>query len=284
MSRTVIVSLGLIISLGLLNYLVWQSVVQADPTSLKINFLNIGQGDAILIQLPTGEDILIDGGPDNTVLTALGQILPIWDRELDLVVATHLDADHITGLISVLQNYRVAEILTPSFYGDTVVAKTWENVIANAQKINYADSTDDYTWGEVTWDTLWPLPDADFSNNSDNANSTVANLIYGQHTILLTADIDADVENDLVALYPGLRAEILKVGHHGSKYSSTQAFLQSIHPDVAVISVGKNSYGHPAPETLQRLMEVGAQIYRTDQDGTIKVILSGQQLQITTDG
>ena len=92
MSRTVIVSLGLIISLGLLNYLVWQSVVQADPTSLKINFLNIGQGDAILIQLPTGEDILIDGGPDNTVLTALGQILPIWDRELDLVVATHLDA------------------------------------------------------------------------------------------------------------------------------------------------------------------------------------------------
>ena len=284
MSRTVIVSLGLIISLGLLNYLIWQPVVQADPTSLKVNFLDVGQGDAILIQLPTGEDILVDGGPDDTVLTVLGQILPIWDRELDLVVATHLDADHITGLVSVLQNYQVGEVLTPAFDSDTAIAKTWGQVMTKAKKINYADATDDYVWGDVTWDTLWPLPDADFSQDSDNANSTIANLIYKQHTVLLTADADANVEDNLLALYPGLRAEILKVGHHGSKYSSAQTFLQNIHPSIAVISVGKNSYGHPAIETLERLALVGVQVYRTDQNGTIKLILSGELTQIITDG
>lgn len=264
--------------------MIWQSVAQADPTVLKINFLDVGQGDAILIQLPTGEDILVDGGPDDTVLTELGKILPIWDREIDLVVATHLDSDHIAGLISVVENYQVLEVLTPAFQGDTAVAKTWNNSLNKIPKVNYAESTDDYIWGDVVWDTLWPLPDADFSQDSDNNNSTIANLIYKQHTVLLTADADANVENNLLALYPGLNAEILKVGHHGSKYSSNQTFLQSIHPSIAVISVGKNSYGHPAVETLERFTTIDTQVYRTDQDGTIKLILSGESIQISTDG
>lgn len=265
---------GILAVLILANYLLWTAVGEADSSTLRIDFLNVGQGDAILIRTPTQQKILIDGGPNDSVLSELGKILPVWDRNLDLVVATHLDADHIAGLVSVLERYRVGEVLTPPIpVADTTsTIQAWQDSLSLIQNINYADSSDDYQWGAVTWDTLWPLPGTVGTSETTNEYSIVAEVQFEGNSLLLTADITADVEQTLINLYPGLTAEVLKVAHHGSKFSSTALWLQMIHPETAIISVGKNSYGHPSTDTLNRLQIAGADVYRTDQGGTIEVI------------
>jgi len=277
---------GILAVLILANYLLWGAVGKANSPTLRIDFLNVGQGDAILIRTPTQQKILVDGGPNDSVLGELGKILPVWDRSLDLVVATHLDADHITGLVSVLERYRVSEVLTPPIpeTDTTSTVREWQTALLSVQNINYADSSDDYQWGETTWDTLWPLPGAVETSETTNEYSIVAEVQFEEISLLLTADITANVEQTLINLYPGLAAEVLKVAHHGSKYSSSALWLQTIHPETTVISVGKNSYGHPSIDTLNRLQTIGADVYRTDQDGTIEVIFEDSGYWVKKDG
>ena len=276
--------LGLLAVLVLANYLIWVAVSEASDQNLRIDFLDVGQGDAILLRTPTGEDILIDGGPDDSVLAELGKILPIWDHTLDLVVATHTDADHITGLVSVLKRYQVKEVLTPLPSKSTNIGAAWQQAITQGPVVNYVDASDDYQWGDVVWDTLLPLSSSDTISADANNASIVAKLTYEGNSMLLTGDMEASAEKLLMQIYPATSAEILKVAHHGSKYSSSALLLQAVHPAVAVISVGKNSYGHPSPETLSRLQAVGASIYRTDLSGTIEVIFNDQGYWIKADG
>jgi len=263
--------------------LLWVAVGEANNQNLRVTFLNVGQGDAILIRTPTQENILIDGGPDDSVITELGKNLPLWDRELDLVIATHHDADHITGLLTVLREYQVKEVLTLAISSTTKINSDWQEVLKQVPVVNWADITDDYQWGAVVWDTIWPLTST-AENYQGNNSSIVGELSFYSSQILLTGDIEAPTESAITQLYPGLTADILKVAHHGSRFSSTAGFLQTIQPQAAVILVGKNSYGHPHPETLDRLLVVKSDVYRTDQDGTIEVILEKSGYWIKADG
>jgi len=260
------------------------AVGEAAAHSLRVYFLNVGQGDAILLRTPTGEDILIDGGPDDSVLAELGKILPVWDTTLDLVVATHTDADHITGLVSVLKRYQIKEVLTPPPGRSTSISAAWQQAIMQGPIINYVDAADDYQWGDVSWDTLLPLSSIDIVSTDTNNTSIVAKLTYESNSLLLTGDMEAPAESLFMQIYPALSAEILKVAHHGSKNSSNTLWLQMINPEIAVISVGKNSYGHPSPDTLGRLQAVGADIYRTDQNGTIEMIFTDNGYSVKANG
>jgi len=277
--------LWLLATLSLGNFLVWQATSFFDG-KLHIYFFNVGQGDAILIRTPNRQTILVDGGPDDAVIKLIDRYLPIWRREIDLVVATHPEADHITGLVDLLKlkRLKVDRILTLLTVKDTAISQEWTKQLSeNDYNVDYASASSDYNFGSVSWDTLYPLNFADGNNVNDSA--IVAQLIYQQYQLLLTADISSGTETIIDDIYgDALKSEILKVGHHGSKSSSAQNFLQLVRPKVAAISVGKNSYGHPADETLARLQNAGADIYRTDLDDTIEVIFADNGYIVKTNG
>lgn len=262
--------------LGLLfvaNYFLWQAVVFAQDDKLHIYFLDVGQGDAILIRTPNHKNILIDGGPDNSVLHQLFKVLPIWDRQIDLMVLTHPQADHVTGLLEVLDRFKVKEILATFAEYPTKTNQEWLTKVSNhGCVLNWADASDDYYFREVYWDTLWPI-DLDSASDDINEDSVTAKVSYGDYSILLTGDIGFSTESELLDTHSDIDSTVLKVGHHGSRYASSEEFLFAVKPEIAVITVGENSYGHPSADTLNRLNNVGADIYRTDLDGLVEIII-----------
>jgi competence protein ComEC len=239
---------------------------------LMVEFLDVGQGSSALILAPEGKQVLIDGGPGDTVLARLGEEMPLFDKKIELVILTHPDSDHISGLIEVLKRYGVEQILETGIADNTAEYKEWNDLIAQknipvifaavGQKIKIAQN--------LELDILYPfgkINGQDFSDKT-NASSIVAKLIYGQNSFLFTGDAEKDTEWILDFSQIDLRADILVVGHHGSKNSTTAEFLAAVAPRLAVISVGaKNKYGHPAPEILERLK--GLDILRTDLAGNI---------------
>lgn len=261
------------------NYFVWQAVWQFSDEKLHIYFLDVGQGDAILIRTPDHHNILVDGGPNDSLIQTLGNILPVWDREIDLLVLTHPQADHVTGLFSVLERFKINEILATFVDYDTQTNQEWLNRVLNGEyKVNYASASDDYYFGEVFWDTLWPI-DSGFIDDI-NEGSIVAQVIYGDYSVLLTGDMGFTTESRLLEIYSNIDSTVLKVGHHGSRYASSEEFLSAIKPEVAVISVGQNGYGHPSDDTLNRLGDVGADVYRTDIHGNIEIVFSKESYTV----
>jgi competence protein ComEC len=251
------------------NLYIWQGVSVKASSTPAIYFLNVGQGDAILIT--SGEhQILIDGGPDSSVIAELSKIMPAWDRTIDLVVLTHAHADHLTGLFSVLERYRVGEVLATFAEYDSSLNREWlSEVKKSGAKLNYVDPADDYYFDDLYIDTLLPLTSSTQSSDV-NEDSIVLRVNGKNSSALLVGDAGFNIEDSLLKIYPQINADILKVGHHGSKYSSSISFLERIDATSAVISVGENSYGHPSPDTLDRLNQVGAKVYRTDKNSTVK--------------
>ena len=255
------------------NYFLWQAVAFAYDNKLYIYFFDVGQGDSILIRTPNNKNILIDGGPNSSVLPQLFKVLPIWNRQIDLMVLTHPQADHVTGLLEVLNRFKVKEILATFAEYPTKTNQEWLTKVSNHDCIlNWADASDDYYFGEVYWDTLWPI-DLNFTSSDINEDSVTARISYGDFSILLTGDIGFLTESKLLDIYSDINSTVLKVGHHGSRYASSEEFLFAVKPEVAVITVGRNSHGHPAADTLNRLDDIGADIYRTDMDGLIEIII-----------
>jgi len=246
-----------------------------EPRNLEIDFLDVGQGDAVLIKTPGGQNVLIDGGPDKTVVKRLAENLPWWDKQIDLMVLTHPHDDHVTGLIEVLKRYRVKRILYTGVTHNAPNYLTWlKTVQAKKAPLTIIDKTQTITLGEkVKMEILYPDQSLLNKTLSDlNDSSIVIKLVYGQNKFLLTGDAGLEVEKMLLAGGADLTAEVLKVGHHGSEYSSSQEFLDKIKPGVAVIPVGKdNDFGHPNLRIIKRLERSGARIYRTDEKGTIKI-------------
>lgn len=255
---------------------------------LHVYFLNVGQGDSILLQTPSGKHILVDGGPQQNVLKELNSTLPFFDRTIDDVVLTHPDRDHIEGLIYVLKRYQVKHVLFTGAYNRSPFAKEFLALIREKNiPMTIADETSDLIFDDgVRFDVLYPFHQVlGFTLNTNNT-SIIANLHYGSHAVLLTGDSEAEEE---VRLMDGLRAthresdldtELLKVGHHGSNTSSSPAFLQMSSPNYAVISCGKdNPYHHPHPSTLKKLEQVHAQIFRTDLQGRIEFIFSKNKIE-----
>lgn len=251
------------------------SIASQKDGLLKIYFLDVGQGDAIFIEAPNGNQVLIDGGPDGKVIQELGKVMPFNDRSIDLLVLTHPDADHINGLIQVLERYEVGHILENHINRKTPAYDEWNSLKHEAQitEVSFGQ--------EITLDEgvgLWVLYPVDSSTEQSktNNNSIVLKLVYGENALLLTGDIEAKVERELVARGINIDSDLLKVPHHGSKTSSTEEFIKAVMPETAFIQVGGNNrYGHPHPTVVQRLEDFGIKYYRTDTDGTIKLLLDG---------
>lgn len=244
------------------------------PVSQKaeVIFLNVGQGDAILIQ-QNRMQILVDGGNGEDILNRLGEVMPFADKKIDLVVATHPDEDHMGGLIKVLENYQVGEVLETGIDCDKDMCKKWDELISQ-DKIPVLDATvgEEIKFGDkVDISVLYPFENISRKEFKDtNDTSVILKAKVEDKRYLLTGDAEFPVENELMAHHIDLRADVLKVAHHGSKNSTSASFLQEVAPKEAVISVGKNDYGHPTEEVLNRLKNMNIEVLRTDEKGNIR--------------
>jgi competence protein ComEC len=234
--------------------------------------LDVGQGDGLFIESPTGTQVMFDAGPPRSVLGPLQRVMSPFDKSIDAFVITNPDADHIGGLADILKNYKVGEVFESGTLTDS---KTYQSLREEMKKQNVPDILAKKGMrldigGGAYIDILFP--DRDVSEWATNDGSVVAKLTYGKTSIMLTGDAGAKTEKIILGenSTTQLNSTILKVGHHGSRTSSSPSFVKAVSPEYAMISVGKdNKYGHPHQETLDTLTQVGAKILRTDLIGTI---------------
>ena len=248
---------------------------------LHIIFFNVGQGDATLIVTPSGRQVLIDGGQVPTQLNdQLGDHLPFYDRHLDIVVATHPDADHVTGLVGVFERYRVDWLITDgSEVGETAVYDAvLEAATDSGATVKAAVVGEQIDMGDgIVLQMLHPGERRDADNR--NENSVAMRLTYGDFAYLFTGDGEIMAERAMLQSGLELTAVVFKAGHHGSRTSSSLNFLQAVQPRYLIVSAGAdNRFGHPHPEVLERAEQMGTAVLRTDQLGTIKLTTDGQQL------
>lgn len=244
-----------------------------EPRELQVSFLDVGQGDAIYIRAPNGNDMLIDGGGSERVLRALTAVMPVTDKAFDVVIATHPDKDHIGGLVFVLERYHVGYFLDPGVPNDTLVYRELSKQVAeNTNYVVARKGMKIYLSEDVIVDVLFP--DREMQGDTNNA-SVITRISYGETAVLLTGDAGKGVER---ALLKGVvESDLLKVGHHGSKTSSDEIFLKTVSPEYAIISAGKNNtYGHPHASVISTLESVGAKILETADEGTITFISDGK--------
>ena len=238
---------------------------------LHVVFLDVGQGDSIYIESPTGIQLLIDGGPDRTVLGRLSKEMGFWDRSLDYVVATHEDKDHVGGLPSVFDRYDVGTFIRTENQGESLEAHTIDDLSKReGSTIVYARTGMTFDLGAST--TLQILfPETDPSMLEANTSSIVARLTYEGTSFIFTGDSPQAIERHLVEQYGDrLKSDVLKLGHHGSRTSSSEIFAKTISPEYAIVSSGKdNRYGHPHSEVLELLTKLGIPMLNTAVEGNI---------------
>lgn len=271
--------------------LLWAGVLSQPDGRLHLYFLDIGQGDGILIQTPSGRQVLIDGGASpQQLFSQLGAVMPFWDRSLDLVVLTNPDKDHMDAQVETPARLHVTTALETKASQMNPDADSWRaNLAAAGTTVQLQHQGDwiDLGDGIALW-VLWPPPEPFFTAQAsneqlfDNENSLVLKLVYGDFSVLLTGDAGLPAETALLTTSSPLSATVLKVGHHGSKGSTGAAFVQAVEPLAAVIQVGAdNSYGHPHPETLARL--AGRLVLRNDTHGRIHLYSDGHQLWVASE-
>jgi competence protein ComEC len=262
------------------------SIASQKDGLLKIHFLDVGQGDSIFVETPSGRQVLIDGGPGNIVLSRLGEVMPFFDKTIDIVVMTHPDADHASGLIDVIKRYNVENVVFSNIVNNKELYKSWKEAVSD-EGANIIDSVlgnviDLGDGANLT--IVYPLESiAGKEIEKTNDNSAVLILKYGELEVLLTGDIETKGERAMLLENVNINADVLKIGHHGSKTSTSEEFLSAVSPEVAVIQVGaKNRYGHPTEEVLERLENYDINIYRNDLNGDIKLVSDGVNYLISS--
>ncbi len=263
---------GLIILL-VLNIWTFLIFKPAKSDELKVYFFDVGQGDSIFIETDDGKQILVDGGPDNKLIQRLSEAMPFWDRTIDLIILTHTDNDHLVGLLEVLKRYKVKVIIETGIECEKPECLAWKELKEKEKaavvlvKLGDSISLDENT--EIF--ILHPFENLSGKKVSKTNNtSVVTKLIYGNYSVLLTADIEKQIEEKLVLAGIDIDADYLKIPHHGSKTSTTEEFLDKISPLMAFISLGRdNSYGHPHEEVISRLEKRNIKYYRIDEVGTV---------------
>ncbi|MEA3399147.1 MAG: ComEC/Rec2 family competence protein [Patescibacteria group bacterium] len=241
---------------------------------LKVAFLDVGQGDAIYIETPDGRQMLIDGGADYQILNQLSKIMPFGDRSIDVVLATHPDTDHIGGLVDVLNNYSVGVFIENGAEANNRAYANLKEIIVNrviakrGMRIILED--------DIYFDILFP--DRDISDLDSNDSSIVGKLVYEDISFMLTGD--ATVYTEIILHnYGNLKSNVLKVGHHGAKTSSSLLFLQDVDPEYGIISAGLNNrYKHPHQDVLDKLKKLKINILSTFEQGNIIFKTNGQEL------
>lgn len=261
-------------------------IVRPTHHELKVSFLDVGQGDSILIQGPTGVRVLVDGGPDRSVLRELGKQLPPWDRHFDLLIETHPDKDHISGLGDVLEQFQVANFMDPGIPDVTSVSRHVMEDVALEPGIHHFVARRGarlHLGGGAYADVLFPDRD-ESTQKITNDGSVVLHVVYGTTSFMLTGDLPSTYEDYLVGVDGTdgeLSSDVLKAGHHGSRYSTDSVWLTAVHPRFVIISAGKdNTYGHPNQETLDRVMKEGAHVLSTIDRGTITFVSDGVNLVV----
>ena len=271
-----------VLALVFINAFIWFGPLAAQGSGmLTVSFLDVGQGDSIYIEGPTGSQILVDGGTGPAVLRELGAVMQFHDRSIDVVVGTHPDKDHIGGLSSVLSRYAVGYFVDPGLPNDTAAWRALEETIAarGVERKTARRGMKIVLGGGATLDILFP--DRDMTGADTNDASIVARLSFGDESFLLTGDSPKKIEEYLVRLDAlSLESDVLKAGHHGSRTSTGETFLAAVHPAFAVISSGKgNSYGHPHEEVLGILAHFGVRTMSTAKEGRITFKTDGKTIE-----
>lgn len=273
-----------LVALLIVTTIIWYAVLREDRGgNLTVSFLNIGQGDAIFIETPSGRQALIDGGPSRIVLRELGKVMPWYDRSIDVVIATHPDLDHIGGLVDVLARFGVGFIVESSVKDEEGTdAKAFEEAAAreDARRLiahrGHVIELGDGVRIEIL------SPDRALPNVDTNLGCVVTRVVYGQTTFMLTCDAPQSIEEYLVALDgAALKSNVLKAGHHGSKTSSAPLFVGYVSPEFAIFSRGcDNRYGHPAPEVVERFKQYEIPTLDTCLDGRVTFVSDGQGVSL----
>ena len=269
--------LSVLVTVFVVAFISWlPNVSLTNPTEvscdcLEVSFLDVGQGDSILIETPDGFEMLVDGGRDSSVLREFSKERSFFDKEIDVVVSTHPDLDHVAGLVDVLARYKVDTILMVDNEGESGAAAAFaaaapeegsEVVLANAGQL--------LKLGASTTIQIFS-PTGDESKLESNSASIVLRVVYGNTSFMLTGDAPMEVEDYLVRTYGAqLDSDVLKLGHHGSKTSTSALWLDTVTPQYAVVSAGiDNRYGHPHQDVMQRVFARNIQTSHTGTDGTI---------------
>ncbi|MBI4119211.1 MAG: MBL fold metallo-hydrolase [Parcubacteria group bacterium] len=266
--------------------LVFWFILEKEKQEAQVVFLDVGQGDSQLVLLPGDVQILVDAGPSADIAAKLGRYLPFYDKEIELAILTHPHADHLRGFISVFRNYRVKNFMFSGanyesrVYGDFMAALQAEGSrvylaqagdIVSFVKHSMSDkNVQNQNVQNQILHILAPVKN-DFTRNFKSIHNSmvVGQLNLADKKFLLMGDAEEDLENQLIASNAIQDVDVLKVGHHGSKTSTSAGLLKAAQPEEAIIQVGNNSYGHPYPMVLDRLRESGVKIFRNDQLGDV---------------
>jgi competence protein ComEC len=275
---------------------VW-AFLQLPDGKMHVWFLDVGQGDAILIQTPGGANVLIDGGPGREILEKLADKLPFFNKEIDLMILTHPHSDHLNGLVEVLRKYKVDSVMMTGieynnsyyeeFLGEVCLmsgvnggfAAGSDEMLASGHRMDcpsvfIAQASQDFKFGDVYFDIIYPFYSLVGEKFADVNDSSIAMRVsYGLHAVLLTGDDSALVENEILRAGVDVSAEIFKASHHGSKTANSLPFLQAVSPSEVVIQVGEgNKFGHPHGEAMEVFGEVGVRgVRRNDLDGDVEI-------------
>ena len=259
---------------------VWYAVLAETKSGLKVAFLDVGQGDAIFVEETNGNQVLIDGGPNKAVLRELAKQMPFYDRTIDGIVITHPHLDHYGGIVDVLDNYKIGFEMdsgndNPGSKGFDIYARKLEEEKAKRifAKKGMRVNLDEGLYLDIL------LPVINKKGMSTHDEMVVARLVYGNNSFLLTGDMEDNLESFLLSFGGSIKSDVLKVGHHGSKTSTSEKFLGLVNPGLAIISAGKNNkYGHPHQEVTERLAKFEIPTLRTDEKGTIIIKSDGEKI------
>lgn len=271
------------ILLLILNVVIWATLAQASERRsgiLAVSFLDIGQGDSIYIEAPNGRQMIIDGGPNESLMSALPDVLQYGDKTIDVLVVTNPDADHYSGFLPLIDSYEIGAIVESGTTSDTALYNSFQDLISEkgilhleayaGQRIILDKENDVYL--EILF------PDRDVATWDSNDGSIVSKLVYGNTSVLLMGDSTKLTEGIVVSGSDLSGVDILKAGHHGSKTSTGLPLLQESKPNVVVISAGENNkYGHPDEETIENLNEMHIPYLVTMDEGTITFISDGEK-------
>ncbi|MFA5392466.1 MAG: hypothetical protein WC306_02095 [Candidatus Paceibacterota bacterium] len=269
------------------NVFTWWIIADFRMAKEAVSFLNVGQGDAELINNAAG-NILIDAGPNNKILFELGKILPFYDRTIDLFILSHPNKDHFNGLFEILDKYKIRAVMLNNF---TYSSSSFQKLLEELKK-RHILIIKGFEGVRISWPAcadgpacagrqkqdkilvIYPPENLIFSNDLNNS-CLVLDLVLETNHFLFTGDISSTQEKKLSSFFASLEDQIkvLKVAHHGSNYSSSDLFLKTLKPKVAIIEVGENSYNQPHPDVLKKLKDIGTQIFRTDINGTIQFLI-----------
>lgn len=262
------------------NVLVWSVYFSAPDQKMHINVFDVGQGDSILVQTRGGYTILVDGGPDGKVMSALGKKIPFYSKNIDLLVLTHPQSDHYGGLIEVIKSYQIKTLWINGESSDSKFYREFEELVLEKNIKKVVVSSGDQLLLSDNTEIKVISPKKKISTSDPNVNSIVLHISYGDFDAYLTGDADSQVQPYSSKTEP---VELLKVPHHGGKNALKESFVLELSPEISVISVGaRNPYGHPRADTIDILKRSGTKIFRTDKNGSVEIVSDGDSWYTVT--